>query len=136
MRCRSRVLLKEVKKKGSGEPFEKVSASWSVHLVNQGMKIPEGTVECGGVVKVTVETDYGGSCACSGGSPRAEYKCQRCGNTHYPEFPDTADSLSTFLTKMLDSMSATEYDQFLAEHKRRLDVHEAQMAEWRRKGKL
>lgn len=131
MRCRSRILLKEARKKGSGEPFEKVSASWSASL--QGVKIPEGTVECGGVVKVTVETDYGGSCACSGGSPRAEYKCQRCGNTSFPEFPDTADALSTFLTKMLDRMSAQEYDAVLDDYQRAQDEHKAMWEKMRKK---
>lgn len=111
MRCQNIITLKEVRKKGTGKPFMKVVSTVRKELALRYSSPSSSSEECGGKVKISVELEYYGSCNCSGGSIEVKYKCERCGNTIFPELPHTADPLSDFLTGVLDRMTAEEYEQ-------------------------
>jgi len=123
MNCKNWILTEDGRKKGSGEPIKKVVAVQNWWLWRTGQLVfKRGTPEydkqelCGGAILVSVRIEVDGGCgACGSSSVAISYKCSRCACTHYPELPQDASELGTYLAVSLSKMPDAEHDK-LVEH--------------------
>jgi len=61
---------------------------------------------CDGNVKASINVHIDGGCSCCGyANLEVEYKCDKCGNTHFEELPRDEESLSELLTEHVAKLS-------------------------------
>lgn len=120
MKCGSYVLYVEARKKGSGEPYQRVkeTVSWwgtsdmgirndakapsSLDLLQRGYNACHGTVQA--TVSAVDDPYWGGTSA----QLEIDYKCDTCGQTFFPELPATAEDLSKFVTDMVARLGSDD----------------------------
>ena len=99
MKCNAYVIYKDAKKKGSGEPYKKavlISTKYQEELIHESLLKEKYIIElkekiskavyCDGDVEVTVKINYGPHR--DDEDVEVEYKCNKCGNTFFPELED------------------------------------------------
>ena len=103
MKCRTRVLWRDARRKGNGEPYRKAVGHYYPGFPIDS--IQHGTVGrlevCEGRIVATVaahdEPEWGGSRAVL----EIAYKCDVCGATTFPDLPDSPEKLSEFVTRAI-----------------------------------
>jgi len=139
MRCRAWVKWKAVGKKKLKKKPSMIISMYN-HYV-RGMPLtdapPKGykqrykeedLVQCDGQVAVSVRVSIDGGCACCGSVElEVEYKCNKCGNTDFPELPNDKESLSDFLTGFFAGMEEDHRFQWLMDEKAKQEKDDAKM---------
>lgn len=119
MKCKNMIVIEERKRRGTGEPYQKVvqtlgrsfNGSYPKEAVlTTGIR---SVILCDGDIRVTVDIEDIGDCRCSGGSLNVVYLCLRCGNRSFNEFPESEDALSKFMTKVIAEMPDSKYEEIL-----------------------
>ena len=88
----------------------------------------EDLEQCDGEVEVNVRIGIDGGCACCGSVDLCiEYKCKKCGNTHFEELPQDAESLSDFLSGFFVGMEEDHRFSWLMAEKARKEEQDAKM---------
>lgn len=68
-----------------------------------------GFDRCDGEVEASVSIVNTGCCCHSGEELEVKYRCQKCGNTFYPELPDAEWKISRFVTRLIADMSGAAH---------------------------
>lgn len=142
MKCDNKAIMKDARKRGSGEPYRKVVRFFTPECFNapefsfeeQGQRLnfdPKDVEPCGGNIVVTVDEAYdecgdgdgGYSWQCYGWE--VNFKCDKCGCTRYPGIESLIskddDDVSKILTQHLAKMTKKSV---VAERARLIEEHE------------
>jgi hypothetical protein len=114
MICGNYVKFVTRRKKGSGEEYQAArDLRLFTHFQHEHDKmLAEGWVICDGQVQCTEvravdEPDWGHSYAVL----QVKFKCNKCGNTSYPELGDDGSTIAKLVTQALDAMSVKEREK-------------------------
>ena len=113
----------------TGKKRKKTKTLWILSLFNevvkgittQAMRTVSkdwNDVRCDGNVSVNIraidEPEWGGSFA----NLEVEYKCEKCGNIHFEELPNSDIELSEFMQEAIGALTEKQRDIRLAKHKK------------------
>jgi hypothetical protein len=100
MKCGTRVLYRDARRRGNGAPYRKAVRWYHSAFPETGIPDAEKPLLeiCDGKIIATVaavnEPDWGGTYA----NLEIAYKCETCGAQHFDHLPSNSDQLSKFVT--------------------------------------
>ncbi len=106
MKCNTRVVWRDARRKGSGKPYRKAIRWYHSGFPDATIPVEERAVMevCDGAIVATInardEPEWGGSYA----TLEIAYKCHTCGASAFPHLPSNSEQISKLVTAAIALM--------------------------------